>query len=233
MTQLASERNGKRKSRFVEDTEQEIKGMIAHDKSLSDADRAKLSHAAKNVADEWAKHVAPKGALGLPALLDERRIEYGIVDAAFSSEAVFDRIYVWQVDRQEGDTYEGTSILRPDSAKDRHRTEAAYGIIVSAGMAALDHLRSNGIDLGHLVKFIRSSPWRMYIGNVAGIEVPPLMVMRDGDLVSSDDLARLRRAGKVQTVAVPVTNGSIEHRIQNPDGTSTAASMPWMSDDYC
>lgn len=229
---LASERHGKRKSKAVEGVESEIQEMIAKDGSLSDADKMKLAHTAKNIAEKWAEHMAPPGTLGLPELLEKRRLEYGIVDEAFESECVFDRIYVWQVDRQEGDTYEGTSIIRPDSARDRHRTEAAYGIIVSAGMKALDNLRSNGVDLGHLVKFIRSSPWRMYIGNVGGVEIPPLMVMRDGDIVSSDDLAHLRRNGKVKTVAVTLDNGAVEHRIQNPDGTSVAASMPWMSEDY-
>lgn len=229
---LASERHGKKKSKAVEGVEDELREMLAKDASLSAADRAKLSHTAKNIAEEWSKHVAPAGALGLPELLDKRRLEYGIVDNAFESEAVFDRIYVWQVDRQVGETYEGTSIIRPDSARDRHRTEAAYGIIVSAGLKALDNLRSNGIDLGHLVKFIRSSPWRMYIGNVGGVEIPPLMVMRDGDIVSSDDLASMRREGKVKTVQVTLDNGSVEHRIQNPDGTSVAVRMPWMSEDY-
>lgn len=227
---LASERHGSRPKAAV-DTEEEVRDLIANDRSLSDGSKMKLVQIAKNMVDEWKKHMAEPGALGLPKLLESRRLEYGIVDNAFAQEAVYDRLYVWQIPRVSGETYEGTSILRPDSGHDRERHQTPRGILVSAGMRALDNLRSNGIDLGHIVNFIRSSPWRMPIGSINGVEIPPLMVMRDGDLVSSEDLASARRKGDVTTAAVEV-NGGIEHRLQNKDGTSTAVGMPWMSDDY-
>jgi len=70
----------------------------------------------------------------------------------------------------------------------------------------------------------------MPIGNIAGVEIPPLLVMRDGDLISSLDLAEARRAGKVRTIQVEAKNG-LEHRLEGPDGC-VAAKMPWMSEDY-
>lgn len=210
---------------------QELHRSIDEDKGLRPAQREKLKRAAQGMEEAWSKHVSAPGALGLPALLEARRLEYGLVDQAFAQEAVFDRIYVWQIPRTGGETYEGTMIIRPEQGKQREEDSCPRGIVVSAGMKALDNLRSNGIDLGHIVNFIRSSPWRMPIGVINGVEIPPLMVMRDGDLISSEDLAAARRAGRVSTVVVEA-GGGIEHRLVNEDGSSTAVSMPWMSEDY-
>ena len=209
----------------------ELNAKIDSVRHLTAEEKENLKRVAKGMEDEWARHMSAPGALGLPELLEKRRLEYSIVDQAFAQEAVFDRIYVWQIPRTGGETYEGTLIIRPDQAKQREEDSCPRGIIISAGMKGLDNLRSNGLDLGHIVQFIRASPWRMPIGNIKGVEIPPLMVMRDGDLVSSEDLAAARRNGKVRTITVEV-NGGIEHRLQNADGTSTSVSMPWMSEDY-
>ena len=209
----------------------ELLNSIDADVGLNSRQREKLKQIAQGMEEAWGKHVAPPGTFGLPPLLEARRLEYGIVDQAFEQEALFDRIYVWQIPRTGGDTYEGTMIVRPEQGKRREENETPRGIIISAGLKGMDNLRSNGVDLGHIVNFIRASPWRMPIGTINGVEIPPLMVMRDGDLVSSDDLATARRKGKVKTVVVEV-NGGLEHRLQNADGTSTAVSMPWMSEDY-
>ena len=205
------------------DLERDVKNMPADQAS-------KFKSYAKNLRDKYGEHMSPAGALGLPPLLEKRRIEYGIVDEAFEQECLFDRVYVWQIPRNEADTYEGTMIIRPDQAKRREEESCPRGVIVSAGLKALDNLRSNGVDLGHVISFVRMSPWRMPIGNIAGVEIPPLLVMRDGDLISSLDLCEARRAGKVRTIQAQAASG-LEHRLEGPDGC-VAAKMPWMSEDY-
>lgn len=206
------------------------KDLARDERNLPEEQVVRLKSYAKNLRDKYGEHMSAAGALGLPALLEARRLEYGIVDQAFEQECLFDRVYVWQVPRNESDTYENTMILRPDQAKRREEESCPRGVIVSAGLKALDNLRSNGVDLGHVISFVRMSPWRMPIGNIAGVEIPPLLVMRDGDLISSLDLAEARKAGKVRTIQAQTASG-IEHRLEGPDGC-VAAKMPWMSEDY-
>lgn len=219
-------------SEIVLASERELMAQIEADPTLSAPDKEKMRRAARGLSAKWLAHMSPPGKLGLPPLLDSRRLEYGIVDQAFEQECVFDRIYVWQIPRTGGDTFEGTMIHRPDISKAKDEDTTPRGILISAGLRALDNLRSNGIDLGHIVNFIRSSPWGMPIGLIDGVEIPMLRVMRDGDLVSSEDLARARREGKVSTIVADDGKGGVEHRLQNSDGSSTAVTMPWMPEDY-
>jgi hypothetical protein len=135
--------------------------------------------------------MSPPGALNLPELLEKRRLEYGLVDEMFKLTALYDRIWVWQMDtdwnRQE--TFvPGGKILKTESAKNRGRKEAPVGIVVAAGQGARDQMRAHGCDLGHKVAFIRLSPWEMPIALVGTKEVK-VMMMRAGDLLGSFDLA--------------------------------------------
>jgi len=130
---------------------------------------------------------SPAGSLGLPSLLDERRLRFAIPDGAFRTQAVFDRILVWQVSDWEGETYGDTMIVMPELAKARTQEAAPRGILISAGQLALDGLRSNGIELGHVVRFIRLAPWRMRVDTIGGQEQHAL-ILRSGDLIGSEDL---------------------------------------------
>lgn len=209
----------------------EILKLIDEDPTLSPATRQLYRRKAQGMHEEWSKHIAPPTALGLPALLEKRRLEYGIVDNAFEQEALFDRIYVWQIPRSGGETFEGTSIIRPPTSRQSDEDSCPRGIVVSAGLKALDNLRSNGVDLGHIVNFVRLAPWRMPIGNVNGVEIPPLLVLRDGDLISSEDLATMRRKGLVKTLRVK-DGAKLEHRLQGANGEVLATRLPWMAEDY-
>lgn len=150
-------------------------------------------HEAKLIAAIKAKQ-APPGALGLPKLLDERRLKYHIPDSAFTMQAAYDRILVWQL-FLEKETFGDTSIIMPNRAKAREKDEAPRGIVVSAGLKALDDLRTNGMDLGHVINFIRLAPWRMPFDHINATELK-LIVCRSGDVVSSDDLASALRLGE-------------------------------------
>ena len=59
--------------------------------------------------------MSPKGALNLPALLDQRRLEWGIVDGVFMVAPVYDRVLVWQIREHKEETFiEGGKIIAPD-----------------------------------------------------------------------------------------------------------------------
>lgn len=151
--------------------------------------------------DVKENHMSPAGALGLPELLDKRRLRYGIPDEAFQEQAIYDRIFVWGIEEkhQEGKTFGGTSIIMPETSQKRLKHESTRGVLISAGLKALDSLRSHGVALGHIVGVVRLHPWHKSIGMFAGAHELYKLVLRDGDLVGSEDLGDLYRAGKVKT----------------------------------
>lgn len=154
---------------------------------------AEQERAAQRRKEALAKAVSPPGAFGLPELLEARRLECSLPDAMFSSHCVYDRILVAQIAEENRDTFtRGGMLIKPEKTKAREMEQAPRGIIVTAGLLALDHLRSNGMDLGHIVRFVRNSVYRIVVDNVEGTDVE-LMVLRSGDIVSSEDLELLRR----------------------------------------
>lgn len=190
----------------------------------------KFKAVAERLKDEWRKHISPAGALALPELLDARRIQYGMPDQAFAGEAVFDRIFLWQIPHNFDETYTGTSIVKTPNARKREEEECPRGIIVSAGLRALDNLRSHGVDIGHIVQFLKVGPFRMPLGQIGGVDIPPLIVARDGDIAASEELPKLRRANKVRTIAVDA-GGAVEHRLEVDGKTLSSPQMPWIPED--
>lgn len=161
---------------------------------------------AKRIADEIAKNMQPEGdpekKLNLPPLLEKRRCQYGIPDIAFEQVALYNWILVHQIPPKwdedgGGERFSGTSILKPQTRQSRDEKESSRGIIVSAGMAARDVLRSHGVDLGHVISFVRVAPWIRPTGYFGGVEYN-LMVLRDGDLITSEDTQDALRSGKVR-----------------------------------
>lgn len=181
---------------------------------------------------ETAKHVSAKGTLNLPPLLDARRLEHGIPDKAFAkSQAAFDRIFVWQIDEHAEETYiPGGTLVRPETVRDADRKSANRGVLVSAGVCSLDTLRSHGMDLGHIVTFMQIQPWKMPLGYVDGKQ-QKLLMMRDGDLCGSEDLAAMLRSGAVTINVTVDKDGKRRHRYVDQEGRIWDPVMPWISDD--
>ena len=163
----------------------------------------------------------------IPPLLDWRRGEHGITNAAFNHRCAYDRIFVFQIsqfDQQE--TYGDTGIIMADSTKQKERAEAPRGVIVSAGLLALDNLRSNGIDLGHIVSFVHAAPWRMRFDVVNGRN-QHLLVLRDGDLIASEDTERLLRGGYISEQIVHLPGEPLRHTYN-----AVVPDKPWMNEAY-
>jgi len=167
------------------------------------------------------KRMSPPGSLGLPRLLDERRIAYGITDRAFDWDASFARVYIWQIPMQKGDKFESDSLIHmPESVQQREKTKAPQGIIISAGLTALDHLRGHGMDLGHKVLFCHSAPYHIRYDTVLGLE-QHLIVLLSGDIIGSEDLATNRRNRVVRYLARR-TETSVAHTFIDEKG------QPWL-----
>jgi hypothetical protein len=176
----------------------------------------------REIAERKAKAIAsrttPKGLLGLPKLLDDRRLEYGITDAAFKRHATFDRVFVWQIPMQAGDTFEdGGLIHMAGTTKDRERATAPHGIIISAGLKALDELVSNGMDLGHRVLFCHSAPYFVRYDTVLG-QHQHLVILRAGDIIGSEDLATNLKARKVRIMQNRDEALRVEHVLVDENG---------------
>jgi hypothetical protein len=184
----------------------------------------------QRVSDEIAARISPPGALGLPPLLDQRRIEHSLVDEIFDLQAVFDRVFVYQLDPEwaQQDTFtKGGKIIKTQNTKERERKEAPFGILISAGQAARDVLHSNGMELGHIVGFIRLSPWAMPVAMVNNKQVP-IMMLRVADLLGSYDLTKSLRADKGVIVLDP---GSQQHLYVDDHGTRIPRDTANMGED--
>lgn len=188
------------------------------------------------VAEELKRRMAPEGALPQnPPLLERRRRQHLIPDGAFKQAASFDRILVWQLAQNESANYGDTMILMPEASQKRTEEEAPRGILISAGLGALDTLRANGIDLGHIVTFIRHAPWHMKVDTIQGHDLYALM-LRAGDITGSEDLAKALGAGTCHIAERETEHedGVVvrEHYYVDADGKSWAPTMPVIGDDY-
>lgn len=175
--------------------------------------------------------MSPAGALNLPPLIDARRLEYGLPDSAFSVQASFETVYVWQIPIYSGDTFSASSkILKPDQTKSREAKESPRGIIVSAGLTALDALRSHGMDVGHIVTIIKLAPYRVYF-DIRGGKQDNLLDLRVGDIHGSLDTSELLRAGKLRVVSGYTKDGGFNHHYVNAEGDGTRSLTNPVQDD--
>lgn len=167
--------------------------------------------------------MSPPGALRIPPLVEKRRLEYGIPDGAFKCVASFDRIFVFPIDPVDGDEKEKTTggIWKPNSAKLRDFQEGHRGVLISAGLTALDRLSSHGIALGHIVMSNKNVPFARRIEMISNIPMY-ILVMRDGDLCGSETIAEEIQRGERRIVEVPLEDGSYQHQIEDrlPGGDS-------------
>ncbi len=176
-----------------------------------------------------ASMAPPGGIPGLSPLLDARRWEYAIPNGAFKIQAAFDVCLVHQVKLEERDTFvEGGKILMSQNDRVRATESAARGSLVSAGLQALDHLRSNGIEPGHMVTLIRQAPWHMPIDNVGGHQ-KYLLILRTGDITGSEDLQQALASGKCRIEWNAETS---QHIYVDESGQRWTPTVPFLPADY-
>ncbi len=154
--------------------------------------------------DEIAKRISPPGALGLPELLERRRHELKLTDAMFEQVAMFDKVLLYQFPKGDGETIPGSAsgLILSEKGKARTEQEAPRGIIVSAGLQALDELETNGSGIGHIVLFVRLSPWRVPFETVMGKD-RYLIPLRTCDIIADEDAGRQLRDGQLVRARTP------------------------------
>lgn len=149
-------------------------------------------------AKEKKKLMSGPGELkGLTPLLEKRRWEYMIPDKAWKTQAVYDRILIYQTPQFNLVQARPDSVLyAPEITQDREMNSSPEGVIVSAGLKALDQLRSNGIDVGHHVAFAQNFLFKIRVDwTTDGEEFVGMLLA--GDVVASYDLAEQLRSGDV------------------------------------
>lgn len=176
--------------------------------------------------------VSPAGALpGMTKLLEERRLEYHIIDAMFDAQCCYDRVYVYQIPpkgvaaRQKSEGLIKLSVGWKETEQDK----AHRGVIVNAGLGALDHLTAHGMGIGHIVNFALFSPLRHFPDDELKDE--SLVVLHAGQCVSSEDTRQMLREGKIKLERRNI-EGNCRHVYVLEDGTTWLPEIPWMPPEY-
>lgn len=159
---------------------------------------------------ERPKHIAAPGAHNLPPKLEERRLKWQIPDGVFRVAAgtVYDRILIYQIpllsetlDDAKFIGGAGGFLYASQQTQEKESREAPRGIIVGAGLQALDVLRSHGMDLGDIVYFCKNTVYTIKVDYIAG-HWERVSLARMGDLVLSEDVALEMRSGNMKVEAV-------------------------------
>lgn len=183
----------------------------------------------KEVKENRDKYISPPGALNLHEGLDKVRIAEDIPDMFFNVACVYDRIYIIQQSEDDNEFYGDGLIVKPAGAAKRDEQSMPRGILIAAGLFALDNLRSHGIDLGHFITFQRLSPYRTKVGTIASHELY-VMLLRDADVTGSETLQKQFRSGEVcvdtRTYEVDGGHKVTEHVLKDREGKSWTPTKP-------
>lgn len=140
-------------------------------------------------------------------------------------EASYDRIIVFSLPEEKGtrETYvPGGKILMTEERQAATKNETPRAVIVSAGLGALDVLRSHGLGLGSVVWVARLSPWRHQVDRTVDGKDIEFMFLRVGDVVGSETLLDYRKKGLVDIVMDAeghhryVFDGTVQPRFDPP-----------------
>lgn len=171
---------------------------------------------AKSESEVIRKHMSPPGELGLNPLLERRRIEFDIVDAYFRHDAAFDRVFVYQFESEQfaNGKYGDTSIWMPDTVRSKELHYSPNGVLVSAGLSALEQLRPHGILPGHIIYMADPSPLAINV-DIAGALPQKMLIMNSRDISGSEDIRTALTSGRVRKVWDPKTR---HYELKTPDG---------------
>lgn len=197
---------------------------------------ARRRERAEDFRQKCLPHISPlhQPPIRMPHLLNERRERYLIVDQMFQFPASYDRILVHQVSMHHDTDTAGGLIVLTEKAKEAQRDGACLGIIVSAGLLALDEMASNGHHVGDLVAFVQWSVYRLPTTHIAGHEFP-LLVLKSGDIVANCDLQRRINEQSVRIVPREVKDPStgditIQHVYVDEHGKMWRPQEPFTSE---
>lgn len=153
--------------------------------------------------DERRKLVSPEGKLQLLPfpdleLLEKRRLEYSIIDQAFYAMPAFDRVWIRQLPHATGGTFvAGGRVIMTDETREYADHRMTRGLLLGAGLLAQSRLNSNGIFLGHIVRYASSIVRKMDLAVIMGKPFE-VLVMTDGEISGSEDTAAMLRDGRLR-----------------------------------
>ena len=206
--------------------------------------RSKLvSFAQSGYQAERERHVAPEGTFNLPPLIEARRLKWKIPDGVFrvAGGTGFDRILLWQIpllsECLEDEDFIGGAggvLVKSAQTREKETREAPRGVIVGAGLRALDELRANGYDLGQIVYFAKNTVYSIQVDYIAG-KWERVSLARSGDLITSEDLALNVRTNAVEIRAVERMGEDgvmrTEHLLVDGKGVAHERLLPPAEDD--
>lgn len=139
-----------------------------------------------------------------PSLLEQRIREYSI--PPWPGQAMYARIILYRIPDKAAarETFnDGGLIVMPDDMVDTKNWRAPRGVIVSAGLHAMDILRGNGLGLGDIVWMASHTQWCFEVDTkVKGdkVEKTAFYFMQAGDAVIAEDLYEKVQAGTMRAV---------------------------------
>lgn len=132
-------------------------------------------------------------------LLEQRVKEFNI--PKWPGECTFGRVMIFRIPDKASarDTFvPGGAIVKPETVKSNEEFRSPRGVVVSAGLQAMDILRGNGIGLGHIVWISSYTPWRFEVDRNSDGESIEFMFMQAGDITLSEDLVKMFKEGKAR-----------------------------------
>ena len=149
------------------------------------------------------------------SLLEKRIAEFDI--PAWPGQALFERVFVYRLPDQGADseTYiPGGAIVKAEMVHENQKARSPRGVIVSAGLGALDVMAAHGMQVGELVWISPHVAHRFDLGKDSSGHSIEFYFMNVGDIISSEDvLTRLSE----EDLRVTCIEG--EHRFYDASGT--------------
>lgn len=127
--------------------------------------------------------------LVVPKLLRERIKQFNIPPAPGQCE--FERVLIYQIPDEEkaGEKVSKTSLLyKPINRADADREKCPRGVIVSAGLKAMDILHDHGMQIGEMVRFSPSVYTRFELDRTEEGKERFMPFMNVGDIITSEDV---------------------------------------------
>jgi hypothetical protein len=196
---------------------------------LADFAQRGLEHAKELEEEIRQHHMSPPGSLNLPEPLEKARWKHAIPDemlqlqAAFSSVLIKQTAPLWMTEDMFGDG----KVVMPASSFEAQRSDTPRGVLVSAGLTALDKLRSHGMELGDVVFFVKHGPPIVRLARIANHDIY-LFSLHVAEIRASEEAAQRLRSGEMSVVVHRTEDNGVvrEEHVYEQNGERRAPQDP-------
>jgi len=111
---------------------------------------------------------------------------------AWPGQALYERVLIFKIPEastasDEIDIGDGKKLVKPETRVGVDVSRCPRGIIVSAGLRAMDIMRAQGMELGELIWFAPHVPFRFVVKQRSGQD-DEFSFMNVGDIILSEDV---------------------------------------------